>query len=62
VLKLFFALASLINSGSLLAQSNGSSAVVSVEIVVTVEALHGKDVPVLSREDVVVHQGQNGSG
>jgi hypothetical protein len=59
MIKLFFAAALLINCGLLLAQSNGSSAGVPVQMIVTVEALHGKDVPLLNREDVVVHQGQN---
>lgn len=59
MIKLFFATALAINGGLLLAQSNGSSAGVPVHLVVTIEALHGKDVPVLNREDVVVHQGQN---
>ena len=57
--KLFFAAALLINGGLLLAQGNGSSAGVPVQMIVTIEALHGKNVPVLNREDVVVHQGQN---
>ena len=57
--KVFVATILLSNYGLLLAQSNGSSVGVPVRMIVTVEALHGKDVPVLHREDVVVHQGQN---
>jgi hypothetical protein len=41
------------------AQDKDQNVGVPVHMVVTIEALHEKDVPVLHQEDVVVHQGQN---
>jgi hypothetical protein len=44
---------------SLSAQQAASSGGVPVRVVVTVEARHGKEIPVISREDVMVHQGRD---
>jgi len=44
---------------SLSAQQAASSGGVPVRVVVTVEARHGKEIPVINREDVMVHQGRD---
>ena len=44
---------------SLSAQQAASSGGVPVRAVVTVEARHGKEIPVINREDVMVHQGRD---
>jgi hypothetical protein len=41
------------------AQQAASSGGVPVRVVVTVEARHGKEIPVINREDVMVHQGRD---
>ena len=48
-----------LNAPSLSAQVATPSAGVPVHMVVTVEARHGKDIPVIHREDVNVHQGHD---
>jgi hypothetical protein len=58
MIKLFFATA-LAGGGLLLASTDAiPNAGVPVQMVVTVEAAHGKQVPVLYQQDVVVRQGQ----
>lgn len=59
MLKSFIAAAILMGGVLLLARDDASSSAVPVKTLVTVEALHGKDVPVINREDVMVHQGPN---
>ena len=56
----FFAIGILMMSGMFaLAQQNVPPAGTPAHMVVTVEALHGAEVPILHREDVVVNPGKN---
>jgi len=48
-----------LSAPSLPAQQAASSGGVPVRVVVTVEARHGKDIPVVNRGDVIVHQGRD---
>ena len=57
--KLLFATCLAMSGMLALAQDKVPSASVPVHMIVTVEALHGKEVPVLNREDVVVHKGHD---
>jgi hypothetical protein len=57
--KLLLATTLVISGIFLLAQGKGPSAGIPVHMVVTVEALHGKAVPVVNREDVMVRQGKD---
>ena len=59
MIKLLFAAGLAMSGMLLLAQEKGPGAGVPVHMVVTVEALHGKEVPTLNREDVVVRQGHD---
>ena len=45
-------------NGSLTAQEAPAANGPSVRVLVTVEAVHGSDVPVMNREDVMVHEGR----
>jgi len=56
--KLFVAVWMLMSAMLGVAQGKTSGAGVPVQMVVTVRALHGKDMPVLFREDVIVRQGK----
>jgi hypothetical protein len=57
----YAALALLFSAASLavVAQENPSSTGVPVRMLVSVEARHGSGVPVINREDVIVHQGRD---
>lgn len=57
MIKFFFATSLALSGMLLFAQQKAPSTAVPVHMLVTVEALHGKEVPVLHREDVAVHQG-----
>jgi hypothetical protein len=46
-------------NGSLAAQEAPAANGPSVRVLVTVEAVHGSDVPVINREDVMVHEGRD---
>ncbi len=46
-------------SAPILSAQQPSGTGVPVHVVVTVEARHGKEIPVIHREDVMVHQGKN---
>ena len=41
------------------AQQTGTASGVPVQMVVSVEARHGSEIPMITQEDVIVHQGHN---
>ncbi len=49
----------LLSAPQVTAQQAGSAGGIPVSLVVTVEARHGKEIPVIHREDVMVHQGHD---
>src|SRR5258706_852891 len=57
--KLFVLVCVLMSAMPGVTQVQTQGAGVPVHVVVTVEALHGKDVPMLHREDVIVRQGKD---
>lgn len=56
---LILVLGTTLSSPRLPAREAASSAGVPVNVVVTVEARHGKEIPAVNREDVIVHQGHD---